>query len=95
MRMALSHNAGWAAVPLIVLVGLVYGFVVSLVLSRQPAQSPGKKAGLPLPRLTFYDLYAMFGVGPFLRDEWPVLQSAANELEDQSLARLRPRGRRR
>jgi hypothetical protein len=43
--------------------------------------------------LTFSELYDLFRVGPFSREEWPVLQSAANDREDQSLARLKARRR--
>jgi hypothetical protein len=85
-------NAGWFAVPLIVLVGLAYLWVVSRLV-RQPKPQEGKWASHP-PMLTFSEFHALFGVGPFSRDEWPVLQSAANGREDQSLARLRARRRR-
>ncbi len=92
MRTVLSHNAGWFAIPLIVVVGLAYGWVVSHFLKQQPKPQDGKGASPP-PMLTFSDLYALFGVGPFSREEWPVLQSAANDREDHNLARLKARGR--
>jgi hypothetical protein len=83
-------NAGWFAVPLIVLVGLAYLWVVSRLVRQQPKSQEGKGAShLPM----FSELYALFGVGPFSRNEWPVLQSAANDREDQSLARLKARRR--
>jgi len=92
MRTVLSPNAGWFAVPLIVLVGLAYLWVVSHFLRQQPKPQEGKGSSHP-PMLTFSELYALFGVGPFSREEWPVLQSAANDREDQSLARLKAQGR--
>ena len=86
-------NAGWFAVPLIVLVGLAYLWVVGRLVRQQPKPQEGKWASHP-PMLTFSELYTLFGVGPFSRVVWPVLQSAANDREDQSLARLRARRRR-
>jgi hypothetical protein len=85
-------NAGWFAVPLIVLVGLAYLWVVSRLVRQQPKSQEGKWASHP-PMLTFSELYALFGVGPFSREEWPVLQSSANDREDQRLARLKARRR--
>lgn len=85
-------NAGWFAVPLIVLVGLAYLWVVSRLVRQHPKSRERKGASRP-PMLTFSELYALFGVGPFSREEWPVLQSAANDREDQSLARLKARRR--
>ena len=85
-------NAAWFAVPLIVLVGLAYLWVVSRFVRQQPKSREGKGASHP-PMLTFSELYDLFRVGPFSREEWPVLQSAANDREDQSLARLKARRR--
>jgi hypothetical protein len=92
MRTALSVSAGWFAVPLIGLIGVAYMCVVSRILGQQPeGRKPRNRAVRGLLRFT--DIYALFGVGPFKRDEWPVLQSAANDDENQTLARLKARRR--
>jgi hypothetical protein len=36
MRTVFNHAMGWGALPIIALVGLAYGWVVSRVLAREP-----------------------------------------------------------
>jgi hypothetical protein len=87
LRIVVSGNVGWFAIPFIVLAGLGYMWIVSGLLKPSSGDARRNKPAA-LPSLGFTDLYALFGRGPFLGEEWPVLQSAANDEEDRTLSRL-------
>ena len=90
MLSVVVHGAGWAAIPLIVLVGIGYLALASRHLG-QPAGPEPPPTSFVRSSLRFAELYAVFGVGPLAPERWPVLQSGANRSENANLARFRQR----